>query len=119
MLLKDDVDLSVKVRLMEDLSSFKQRLEVTNYCMDLGKQLLTNNSDPRICVAVICALTEMAKQNGLGLGEYITLILKEVEKIKRNETLMICCLTNLMELAQLPHHWNSDQVLVSYLNRTK
>lgn len=112
MLLKEEIDTSIKVRLMEDLSSFQQKLEVTRYCVDLGKRLLQSNPEHRMCVAIICALTEMAKRNGLGLSEHITLILDEMGKVKDNEILLNCCLTNLLELAHLPHHWDANQVSV-------
>ncbi|KAI6183873.1 Integrator complex subunit 7 [Aphelenchoides bicaudatus] len=111
MLLNNDVDISIKVRLEEDLALFQQNLEVTSYCMELGKQLLQSNTEHRFSVAIICALTEMAKRNGLGLCEHITLILDEIAKINDNEVLLTCCLKNLLDLVYLPHHWNSSQVL--------
>jgi predicted DNA-binding ribbon-helix-helix protein len=81
--------------------------------MQLGRHLLRTYSGQNICVATINSLTALAKRNSLSLVDQITLILEEIGQIENNESFLVCCLTNLLDLAELmPHHWNSDQVMV-------
>lgn len=113
MLHQDDIDTSLKIRLVEDLAHFQQTPVVINHCMDLARYILQTSTEQRLIVSVINALTQLTKKSGFASGGHIDMILNEIGKIQRNEVLMKCCLTNLLELADSPHHWASKQVMVS------
>ncbi|KAI6218349.1 Integrator complex subunit 7 [Aphelenchoides fujianensis] len=106
-----ETDPNIKVRLMDDLSFFQENVAVTQQCMELGRNLLRNNPSQRITVAVIGALTELAKRNGLALSEQIGLLLDGLEDLADNNTLLTCYVANLHELAEAPQHWTKEQVI--------
>jgi hypothetical protein len=83
--------------------------------VDLGKHLLQNNPEQRLSIAFIGALSNLAKRNKLILSKHITLILDEIARISDNESLLICYLSNLLELTEAPYYWTEDQVQVSAL----
>lgn len=116
MLCQEDTDTSVKIRLIQELSRFQENVAVTKYCMEVARHLLQNNPGHRIVITTIGALTDLVKRNGLALGDQITLILEQIERINNDETLVECCLDNLLSLASLPHHWSPEQVTVRSLN---
>ncbi|KAI6172381.1 Integrator complex subunit 7 [Aphelenchoides besseyi] len=110
MVSQTQTDPNIKVRLMDDLSFFQENVAVTNHCMELGRNLLQDNPSQQIAVAVVGALTELAKRNGLVLTEQIDLILDELERVQQNTTLLTCYIANLLELADAPQHWTLEQV---------
>ncbi|KAI6228506.1 hypothetical protein M3Y95_00629400 [Aphelenchoides besseyi] len=110
MVSQTQTDPNIKVRLMDDLSFFQENVAVTNHCMELGRNLLQDNPSQQIAVAVVGALTELAKRNGLALTEQIDLILDELERVQQNTTLLTCYIANLLELADAPQHWTLEQV---------
>lgn len=72
MVCETQTEESLKVRLMDDLSFFKENMAVTKKCMDLGRFLLRNNPNQRVSLVVINALTELAKRNGLAVSDQVS-----------------------------------------------
>ena len=112
-----NTDAAVKVRLMDDLSFFQENVAVTKQCMQLGRTLLRKNSDQRIAVAVVGALTQLAKRNGLAWSEQISLVLDEIDALGENMTLLRCYFANLLELSESPQNWSDAQVEASKLKK--
>ncbi|KAI1697725.1 integrator complex subunit 7 [Ditylenchus destructor] len=109
-LCSNDASTEVKIRLLNVISNFKENYAVTSNCLALGKDLLKQNCDLHMQLAVYNSTTALASRSSLAIPDQISTLLDALSESFSNKALALGLFRDICKLARFPQHWKSAQV---------